>query len=108
MGSCSEPCGPNGTVEYRRHVEVSQAYGGECKGGLSRTEPCNRYTCPVNCIGAWHHTGRTWTTGSCRSKKECKEYKYKITRHKAGAGAACPAEDRQPKEQCTGKPQRCH
>ena len=99
---CTEPCGPNGTVEWRRHVEVSQAHGGTCTGGLSKTEACNRFACPVDCVGGWGEPIRTWTT----RKKQCNEYEYKITVNKAGTGAACPFEDGEKKTECNNNNQR--
>lgn len=104
---CTEPCGSNGTVEWRRHVEVSQAYGGTCKGGLSKREACNRHTCPVHCVGAWHYT-RTYEKGACRNKEECKEYEYRITKNKEGDGSPCSASHGAKKSECKRKYTKCN
>jgi hypothetical protein len=105
---CTESCGPNGTVEWRRHVEVSQAYGGTCTGSLSKIEACNRSTCPVNCVGAWHNI-RTWTTGACTTKRQCREDEYRIlpNQEQAGTGRHCPATHGQKRTECVRRPQRC-
>ena len=90
---CTASCGPNGTVEWRRHVEVSQAYGGTCAGGLSKREACNRHTCPRNCVGGWQKDGDLYGrtghgVGSCmRTYKQ--DWKCVITQTKLGTGASC-------------------
>ena len=102
---CTQPCGPNGTVEWRRHIITSAAYGGTCPT-LSKTEACNRHTCPVNCIGAWHNV-KTALAGVCKSRQKCTIKEYRISRNKAGAGDECPESDRKKKTECKNFSEDC-
>eukprot|EP00966_Prymnesium_polylepis_P303754 7017169-Prymnesium_polylepis.1 len=102
---CTQPCG-GGTIEWRRHVEVSQAYGGTCNGGLSKREACNTHVCPVNCVGSWH-TIRVWNEGSCSLRKKCTEKEYKRTVEKKGNGVDCPTPPGQKSKQCVNASKSC-
>ena len=93
-GDCNHPCG-GGTVEFRRHVEVSQAYGGTCDYDLSEIRSCNTHNCPVNCIGAFHTLRAYYKVNGpgCYNGEFCIERKYKQTQRSAHGGTQCPHSD---------------
>jgi len=90
MGECSKPCG-GGEVEWRRHVEVSQAYGGTCDGGFSQTRLCNDKPCITNCVGQWIAEDETPVYSHCSgNKKQYKQrFKYSVTVQAQNGGSKC-------------------
>ena len=57
---CSQSCGDGGTRTSYRPKQRQAAHGGrQCSGPSTRSEPCNRKCCPVDCKwGEWSEYDR--------------------------------------------------